>query len=112
MLYSYIYVDLPAGIMAKVIYCSKEALYPRFGLAVADKQLAFVRDDLPGCVKRFVICHELYHLSDGAGWWVWREIKANMHGCLRHPVGFLLCLQMSLVPYRIKYYLSRIKDGK
>jgi hypothetical protein len=73
-----------------------------------EKQIAYLRDDLPECVKQFVIGHEVYHLTDHANGWVWREIKANMHSALRHPLGFMLCLQMSLVPYRLRYYLQRI----
>ena len=46
--------------MQQVIYRTKEDLYPRFGLAMPDQQRVHVREDLPGCVKRFVISHELY----------------------------------------------------
>ena len=94
--------------MAEVIYRTKEELYPRFGFALPEKQIAYVRDDLPECVKQFVIGHEVYHLTDHANGWVWREIKANMHSALRHPIGFMLCLQMSLVPYRLRHYWQRI----
>ena len=55
--------------MPEVIYQTREDLYPRFGFAFPDKQQVYVRDDLPGCVKRFVISHELYHLVDKAQWW-------------------------------------------
>ena len=94
--------------MAEVIYRTKEELYPRFGFALPEKQIAYIRDDLPECVKQLVISNEVYHLKDNANWWVWREIKANMHSALRHPIGLILCLQMSLVPYRLSYYLQRI----
>jgi hypothetical protein len=52
--------------MPGVIYQTREDLYPRFGLALPVKNLVYVRDDLPRCVKRFVISHELYHLRDKA----------------------------------------------
>ena len=94
--------------MAEVIYRTNEEMCPRFGFALPEKQIAYIRDDLPKCVKQFVISHEVYHLTDNANWWVWREIKANMHSALRHPIGFMVCLQMSLVPYRLRYYLQRI----
>ena len=41
--------------MPEVIHQTRDGLYPRFGLALADRQLVYVREDLPGCVKRFVI---------------------------------------------------------
>jgi hypothetical protein len=45
--------------MPEVIYQTREDLYPRFGLALPDKQQVYVREDIPGGVKRFVISHEL-----------------------------------------------------
>jgi len=94
--------------MVEVFYCSKDQLYPRFGYAVPSKQVAYVRDDLPGLVKEFVAAHELYHLGDKAKWWVWREIKANTAGAFKHPTGFFICALMSLAPYRLWYYWKRI----
>jgi hypothetical protein len=95
--------------MPEVIYQTRDDLYPRFGLALPDKQVVYVRGDLPGSVKRFVIGHELYHLSDKAGWWIWREAKASVHAAFRHPIGFVACVLMSLAPYRLRYYGQRIR---
>ena len=94
--------------MEKVIFLSKEELHPRFGYAVPSNRTVFVRRDLPRCVREFVSAHELYHLQDRAYWWVWREIKANIAGALKHPVGFMVCVLMSLAPYRLRYYWKRI----
>jgi hypothetical protein len=94
--------------MPEVIYQTREDLYPRFGLTMPDQQRVHVREDLPGCVKRFVISHELYHLGDRSQWWVWREVKANIHAAIRHPIGFMACVFMSLAPYRLRYYGRRI----
>jgi hypothetical protein len=69
---------------------------------------AYIRDDLPGFVKKFVTAHELYHLRDKAKWWVWREIKANIAGAFKHPMGFVVCALMSMAPYRLWYYWKRI----
>ena len=77
--------------MPEVIYQTRDDLYPRFGLALPDKQQVYVRGDLPRCVKRFVIRHEVYHLGDKGQWWVLREVKANAHAAIRHPIGFLAC---------------------
>jgi hypothetical protein len=95
--------------MPEVIDQTREKLYPRFGLALLEKQWVYVRGDLPGCVRRFVIGHELYHLEDKAQWWIWREIKANIHAAIRHPIGFIACVVMSLAPYRLWYYLQRLR---
>jgi hypothetical protein len=94
--------------MPEVIYQTREDLYPRFGLALPNKEEVYVREDLPRCVKRFVIRHELYHLVDKAEWWVLREIKATVHATMRHPIGFIACVLMSLAPYRLWYYAQRI----
>ena len=96
--------------MPEIFYCSKDLLYPRFGYAVPSQQVAYVRDDLPGFVKEFVSAHELYHLGDKTKWWVWREIKANIAGAFKHPMGFAICALMSLAPYRLLYYWKRISD--
>jgi hypothetical protein len=95
--------------MPEVIYETIEDLHPRFGLALPDEQQVYVREDLPRCVKRFVTTHELYHLRDKAQWWVWREIKATAHAAMRHPIGFIACVFMSLAPYRLRYYGQKIR---
>ena len=94
--------------MPEVIYQTRETLYPRFGLALLGKGQVYVRKDLPECVKRFVISHELYHLRDQAQWWVWMEIKATVHAAMMHPIGFLVSVSMSLAPDRLRYYWERI----
>jgi hypothetical protein len=105
-------IDKPATIQGKkmpgIICCRKDKLYPKYGHAVPAKQIAYVRNDLPTCVQKFVTAHELYHLSDNSKWWVWREIKANTAGALKHPMGFVICALMSLAPYRLWYYWQRI----
>jgi hypothetical protein len=92
----------------KVVHARKSSLYPAFGMADEENQTAHVRGDLPRPVLEFVTAHELYHLKDKARWWVWREIKANATGALKHPIGFAACMLMSLTPYRLRYYRQRI----
>lgn len=92
----------------KIVYFAKSDLYPAFGVADVESQIACVREDLPRLVKDFVAAHELYHLKDKAHWWVWKEIKANAASALKHPIGFAACVLMSLTPYRLKYYRQRI----
>lgn len=93
----------------KIKYVSKKKLYPAFGAADIKKNTAYVRKDLPKVVKKFVKEHELYHLRDKSKVVLWREIKATFYGLFKHPLGFLLCLIMSLAPYRLKLYFNRIR---
>jgi len=95
----------------RVIYISKSKLYPAFGDADIKKQIAHVRKDLPKSVKKYVKQHELYHLKDNTKNWVWREIKASIYGAIKHPIGALICLIMTLAPCRLKFYWQRIKRG-
>jgi len=94
--------------MANIKYVSKNKLYPKFGEAV--KNSVFIRNDLPSPVKKFVKEHELYHLEDNAKNWIWREIKANTSATIKHPLGFIITLVMSLQPYRLKFYIKKLKE--
>ncbi len=96
----------------KIKYVSRKKLYPAFGESDMKNQVAFVREDLPKIVKKFVRDHELYHLKDKSQNVLWREIKANIYSAIRHPLGSIITLIMSLQPYRIKLYIQRIKKGK
>ena len=107
--------------MTELKYVAKNKLYPAFGYADIKNQKAYVREDLPKLVKVFVAEHELYHLKDKpqipenlwkrrfAGFWA--ELKANLYAGIRHPLGFLITIILSLQPYRIKLYLDRFKKG-
>ncbi len=97
---------------SKIRYVSKKKLYPAFGDTYNEKNIVFVRKDLPLAVKKFVKEHELYHLKDKSKNWVWREIKANVYGLFKHPFGFLLCVIMSLAPYRLRFYFKRFRKGE
>ena len=92
-----------------MVYQTRDHLYPRFALALSERQQIYVREDLPEYVKRFVISHELYHLGDRSQWWVWREIRATFHSAIRHPIGFIACVLMSLAAYRLRYYAQRTR---
>ena len=94
--------------MPKVVYCSKDLIYPRFGYADPEKDTVYIREDLPKKVRKFVREHELYHLQDDSKWWVWREIRASAHAAKKQPFGFIGTAFMSLAPYRLKYYWNRI----
>jgi len=94
---------------SKIKYVSKNKLYPAFGEADIKKNTVYIRKDLPNVVKRFIKEHELYHIKDESKIILWREIKANIYGAIKHPLGFLLCIIMSLSPYRLKFYFNRFR---
>ena len=104
----------------RIKYVSKEKLYPAFGYAYVKEQEVHIRKDLPMTVQKFVLAHEIYHLKDLEKIyknnqkynWVWREIKANMYGGFKHPIGFIFTLLMSLQPYRLMFYLKRFRERK
>jgi hypothetical protein len=89
-----------------ITYVSKEKLYPAFGICYSDGRIE-IREDLPQCVKDFLVVHETYHSTDTETIWWKRELKANWAGLLIHPVGFFVTLIMSLSPARLKLYVQR-----
>ena len=95
-----------------IIQASKKDLYPAFGRANSKERIIHVRIDLPPSVYNFIVEHEVYHLDDKAKFWLWREIKANLYGAYKHPIGFLRCAWLSLAPYRILFYIKRFKEGR
>jgi hypothetical protein len=86
----------------------------QFGVCIGfgDNAIIKIRRDLPYSMKNFILAHELYHTTDKAKWWVWREIKANWAGCKQYPYGCLQTIIKSLSLNRLKYYFNRIKKGK
>ena len=96
----------------KVQFVDKWRLFPAFGKADPYTQTAYVRNDLPKSVQSFVAAHELYHLSDTAKWWVWREIQATLCIDWKHWKGLLLCAFMSMRVARLKFYATRLRLEK
>jgi hypothetical protein len=95
-----------------VKYVSKEALAPCFGLSFPERNEVHVRADLPGAARAFVLAHEIYHLTDKAQWWVWREIKANAHAFLKHPWGGVVTVALTIFSLdRWRFYFRRIREG-
>lgn len=85
----------------------------RFGLAFIDADgtpWAVVREGLPERVRLFVTAHEVYHLVDVPGRWLWREIKANLAGALAYPLGALEGVWLTVKdPSRWRYYWARLR---
>ena len=96
-----------------VYLVSRADLYPYFGYANPELSTVWVRSDLPRAVHAFVLAHELYHLQDKAKNVLWREIKANIAGLCKHPLGGIWCLWMTITdPARWRLYLSRFRKGE
>ncbi len=98
--------------MVKIVYRPDSSMRPMFGLADSKARTVYINQDLPKTVREFVTAHEIYHLDDPAKHWLWREIKANAHAGARRPLGFCLCVLLSLRPYRLIFYVQRFIKGQ
>lgn len=97
----------------RIIYCEKKRIYPYFGYAQPRRQTAYVRGDLPRCVQRFVMAHELRHLDQHTGDPGWfRELDATLLLDWKVFPGLLLALLMNLAPARLGLLCRRIRRGK
>lgn len=107
------------GHSLEVHFVPKEDLYPFFGRAVGgvdkEKCYAVFREDLSPRVQRFVITHELYHLTDPYTWLGdrGREIRANIVPAMSDPIGFVACTLATIFSWdRFKLYLWRLWVGR
>jgi len=97
----------------KIYYVDKQKLYPAFGRAFWNTNIIWIRNDLSDRVKRFVLEHEKRHLKDGKmRFWWWGEIRANLYGGYKEPLGFIVTIMLSLSPYRLMFYCKRFIGGK
>ena len=97
--------------MITIKITEKEELYPKFGQALRNPDIILVRSDLPRWVMISTIVHELYHVLDTKAkltWW--REIRAILAQLFIPFIGGLGVIIMSLSPYRLKFYIERIKN--
>lgn len=108
----YVSTHASGDMMAKVVYLPDSKMRPMFGMADPKTGTVYVNSDLPLPVRSFVKEHELFHLRDKARFWILRELKANMHAGIKRPFGFMLCVFMSMRPYRLKFYLKRLIVGR
>jgi len=92
----------------KIDYVPKEKLFPYFGTKYKNEDRIEVRDDLPEAVQYFVLNHEIFHLSHDFKSLLWEEIRANIHGFLKTPLGFFHCLFLTATDIeRLKDYFNR-----
>ena len=92
-------------------FLPKKYIYPKFGINFSPNIIC-VYADLPKIIQTFIIYHELYHLHDKETNWIIREIKANIYGAIRCPIGFLYTFIYSLNKDRINYYIKRFQTWK
>lgn len=82
-------------------------LYPFIGYANPDG-LIEIADCLDIDEYDFVRLHEIFHTTDEARWWVWREIKANVYAGWHHPKGFFKVVWRTAWDFkRIYTYLTQ-----
>ncbi len=94
-----------------VRFVPKDEIAPAFGYCYGDGRIS-VRNDLPLVVQRFVKSHELYHQWDHAvwGWWIGREIRANIIPGIKDPVWLLTTIWYTISSKeRINLYIDRFK---
>jgi len=95
-------------------YVSKEEMPAKgsYGFCDPTKKEIFILDSLPDFVKKSVLAHEKQHEKDyenGISNELWLEIKANLIGFIKYPIGFIGCFFMSLFSIeRWKLYIRRI----
>ena len=104
----------------KISYVPKSRIYPAFGSAYETPPRILIREDLPLCLRDFVLEHEKCHITDwqrlekeGKEYnWIIGEMRAGFFGAIKHPFGFLLSVIMSFSPSRLKFYFKRFREGK
>lgn len=96
----------------EINYVNKEDIAPAFGNANSTTMVINIRNDLSHGATAFIKEHELFHLRDSDGFWLWREIKANFVGALKHPIGFVIICFLSLSITRLKFYVNRFTISK
>ena len=88
----------------------KELPTGAYGVTYCERGEIYIKKELPECVKKSVIAHEFQHEKDcGKGYNRFvRELRANIAG-MKHPIGFITCVVMSLFSIsRWKMYMSLI----
>jgi hypothetical protein len=97
----------------EISYVTKNCIYPAFGKCYKSAGVIVIRQDLPSCVKKYVLAHELAHLVDDKyKSWIAKEIFANWRALKRHPIGFVVAAVISLAPARLWFYAKRVRKGQ
>ena len=98
-----------------VLYVPKNDMAPgAYGFCSYRDRVILIRDDLSLCIKRFVLAHERQHERDYTlnvtdQNQLWLEIKANVVGLYREPIGAVACLFKTIFSLeRWAFYWRRI----
>jgi len=92
----------------KIDYIPKGKLYPYFGTKYKNEDRIEIRNDLPEVVQYFVLNHEIFHLTHNYKSLFWEEIRANLHGFMKTPLGFFYCLFLTIMDInRLNDYFNR-----
>ena len=95
----------------RISYVNKDEIYPLFGTANYLTGDVKIQSGLPRLVSDFVLEHEKYHIRDGKfSSVIGREVRANGYAAVRHPVGSLMTVAMSLIPDRVSYYKNLVSQ--
>lgn len=99
----------------KIYFVSKDKLGLAFGRAYlkneGEESYGEVREDLNPIIKKFVIEHELYHLTDKSRWMgiLGMELRANIIPGIRNPIGLFVTILATLFSLeRMKFYLKKV----
>ena len=118
MLYYEVVKDIEPELEIKVYPVDDYILGPRYGLSYRrtpyqGEQIILIHKDLKGCMKKFVLAHELAHTFDELSHPIIDEIEANFVAALRHPIGFIVTIFKSLTSKkRLKYAYLRFIKGE
>lgn len=99
----------------KIYFVPKGKLGPVFGRAYfqdGEGSYGEVKEDLKPIIQKFVIEHELYHLTDKSKWMgrLGMEIRANIIPGIKNPIGLFVTILATLFSReRIKFYLKLIR---
>lgn len=103
------------GKKLKIYFVPKDKLGLVFGRAYLKNEggepYGEVREDLNPIIKKFVIKHELYHLTDKSRWMgtFGMELRANIIPGIRNPMGLFLTILATLFSLeRMKFYLNKV----
>lgn len=103
----------------RIYFISKDKLGLSFGRAYlkneGEESYGEVREDLNPIIKKFVIEHELYHLTDKSRWMgiLGMELRANIISGIRNPMGLFVTILATLFSWeRMKFYLNKVLHKK
>lgn len=100
----------------KIYFIAKDKLGPIFGMAYFKEGKGLygeINKDLSPVIKKFVIEHELYHLTDSCGWMgrFGMKLRASIIPGLKNPIGLFAVIFATIFSFeRIKFYFNKIKN--